>query len=120
MEKIKRRYNIEIDEDFFNSDRQLFKSFMSMNPRAFFSFKNNANISRTLAKNHFKPKVKTGIEKRKEQVIKMFDLYQVNLATIKRLESELEQLKIVNHGLYRIQKKELNRVVLGQNSGLTP
>jgi len=33
----------------------LFNSFMSMNPRAFFDFKNNANISRTLIKNHFKP-----------------------------------------------------------------
>ena len=28
LEKIKSRFNIEIDDDFFNSDQQLFKSFM--------------------------------------------------------------------------------------------
>ena len=90
-----------------------------MNPRAFFSFKNNANISRTLAKNHFKPKVKTGIEKRKDEVIRAFDQYQENVNTIQRLGAELEQLKVVNVGLYRINKKELNRVIAGQKQGLS-
>ena len=74
-----KRYNIEIDDDFFNSDTQLFKSFLSMNTRAFFSFKNSSNISRTLAKNHFKPKAKTGIDKRKEEVIRIFDKNQLQL-----------------------------------------
>ena len=66
LEKIKRRFNIEIDEDHFNSDPQLFKSFLSMDPLAYFNFKNSSNIGRTLIKNHFKPKVKTGFEKRTE------------------------------------------------------
>lgn len=111
LDKIKRRYNIEIDDEFFNSDQQLFKSFMSMNPRAFFSFKNNANISRTLAKNHFKAPIKTGIDKRKEEVFKIFNKYQKNLLTIKRLELELEELKPVNKALHRIHKKSLNQVI---------
>ena len=37
-----------------------------MNPRAYFSFKTHADISRTLAKNNFKPKVQTGIDIRKD------------------------------------------------------
>ena len=46
---------------------------MSMDLHAFYSFKNNSNISRTLVKNHFKPKIRTGIEKRKDEVIKIYD-----------------------------------------------
>ena len=45
-----------------------------MDPLAYFNFKNSANIGRTLVKNHFKPKTKTGFEKRSEEVIKDFDL----------------------------------------------
>ena len=73
LEHIKKRFNIKIDEEFFNSDQQLFKSFLDLNPHAFFSFKNHANIGRTLSKHNFKPKVKTGIEKRRDNVIQHYD-----------------------------------------------
>ena len=46
LERIKKRYNIELDEKY--SDQQLFKGFMSMNTNAFYDFKNSADISRTL------------------------------------------------------------------------
>ena len=74
LDRIKKRYNIEIDDDHFNSDQQLFKSFTSMDPRAFHNFKNNSDIGRTLVKNRLKPKVKTGIEKRTTEVIRIHDL----------------------------------------------
>ena len=74
LDRIKKRYNIEIDDDHFNSDQQLFKSFTSMDPRAFHNFKNNSDIGRTLIKNHFKPKFKTGIEKRTAEVIRVHDM----------------------------------------------
>ena len=48
LERIIERYNIEIDAEFFNSDQQLFKSFMSMHTRGFLAYKNNSDISRTL------------------------------------------------------------------------
>lgn len=56
LDRIKMRYHIDIDKDFFNSDHQLFKSFLSMNPRAYLYFKRNSDISRTLVQNHFKSK----------------------------------------------------------------
>lgn len=90
LEKIKKRFNIEIDDDHFNSDQQLFKSFMSMDPHAFFNFKNSSNISRTLVKNQFKPKYKTGIEKRMEEVIRLHDLFKENCKTLERLGKELQ------------------------------
>ena len=74
LERIKKRYNIEIDEKFFNSDPQLFKSFMSMNTNAFYRFKNNSDISRTLIQSNFKPKKRIGIEKRTEAVMKAYEL----------------------------------------------
>ena len=74
LDRIKKRYNIEIDDAHFNSDQQLFKSFTSMDPRAFHNFKNNSDIGRTLVKNRLKPKVKTGIEKRTTEVIRIHDL----------------------------------------------
>ena len=61
-----------------------------MDPRAFYNFKDNANISRTLTKNHFKPKFKTGIEKRKEEVIREHDVMVRNEATLKRMAGELK------------------------------
>ena len=57
LDRIKKRYNIEIDDEHFNSDQQLFKSFTSMDPRAYHNFKNSSDISRTLIKGRFKPKV---------------------------------------------------------------
>ena len=117
LNKIKRRYNIEIDDEFFNSDQQLFKSFMSMNPNAFFSFKNHANISRTLAKNHFKPKVKTGIEKRKEEVIRLYDQERENLKRIKMYQDDLIVLKPVNKERYRLEKRRLNQIIQCRKQG---
>lgn len=63
---------------------------MSMDPRAFYNFKDNANISRTLVKNHLKPKVKTGIEKRKEEVIREHDQLIKNEENLKRMKDELQ------------------------------
>ena len=85
-----------------------------MNPHAFFSFKNHANISRTLAKNHFKPKVKTGIEKRKEEVIRLFDQEKENCKRILRLQNELLELKPINKERYRLEKRRLNQIILCQ------
>lgn len=85
-ERIMHRFKIEIDDEFFNSDQQLFKSFMSMNPHAFFSFKNHSNISRTLVKHNFKPKYKSGIEKKKDEVIAIYDQDEENGRRIQKLE----------------------------------
>ena len=90
LNRIKKRYNIVIDKDFFNTDHQLFKSFLHMNPRAYLHFKRNSDISRTLVQNHFKPKSKTGIEKRSDGVIMTHQIEKRNERTLKRLGHELE------------------------------
>jgi len=111
LDKLKLRFNIAIDSDHFNSDQQLFKSFMSMDPRAFFNFKNNSDISRTLIKNHFKPKCLSGIEKRKREVIRIYEENETIKQTLKRLCDELKVMKEVNHGQeYRLAKQEYDRV----------
>lgn len=93
---------------------------MFMNPRAFLHFKDNSDISRTLVRNHFKPKMRNGIEKRCEDVIKVYDLNVENWSTIKRLEGELEVLKNVNKALYMVGKKDLNRIKESEKDGLAP
>ena len=60
--------------------------------------------------NHFKPKMKSGIEKRMHDVIEVHNLIQENKKTLKRLEQELEQLKPINKPMYLVGKKELARV----------
>ena len=55
------RHNMEINNELFNSDQMLFKSFLSSNPQAFLTFKKGASINRTLVNNHFKDKSKTGM-----------------------------------------------------------
>ena len=54
LDRLKKRYNIEVDNDFFTSDLHLFKSFTMNNPEAFLHFKRNSDISRTLIQNNFK------------------------------------------------------------------
>lgn len=88
-----------------------------MNPQAYFNFKTNANVGRTLVKGHFKPKFKTTAEKRAEEVIKINALDQSNQATLKRLRSELEELKIYNKPLYLVNLKNLTRVINSQKQG---
>lgn len=61
-----------------------------MNPRAFLCFKNNSDISRTLVQNNFKPKLKSGIEKRMEDVISVFNMTKKNTKELNRLQDELE------------------------------
>ena len=56
-----------------------------MNPRAFLAFKGNSDIGRTLVKNHFRPKMKTGIEKRMEEVVKIHEIMKENTKTLNRL-----------------------------------
>ena len=91
---------------------------MSMNPRAYFSFKTHADISRTLAKNNFKPKVQTGIDIRKDEVIRMFDLEKSNKRRIGRMrQHDLEELRKVSKERYRIELKRLNHIVDCQKNG---
>ena len=81
-----------------------------MDPRAFFNFKNNADISRTLIKNHFKPKFESGIEKRKREVIRIFEEAKTIKQTLSRLGKELKVMKEVNNGQeYRLAKREYDR-----------
>ena len=74
-----------------------------MNPQAFFNFKNNANISRTLVNSHFKPKYENVTEKRKKEVIRRFEQDEQIKETLKRLGKELEELKQVNKPLFLVQ-----------------
>jgi hypothetical protein len=73
-----------------------------MDPRAFFNFKNNANISRTLVKNNFKPKFENITDKRKKEVIRQFEEDAKIKETLKRLGKELEVLKTVNKSMYMV------------------
>lgn len=61
-----------------------------MNPRAFLCFKSNSDIGRTLVQNNFKPKLKSGIEKRMEEVVSIFNMQQQNSKDLRRLQAELE------------------------------
>ena len=117
LERIKKRYKIEVDEEFFNSDQQLFKSFMSMNPQGFLQFKRNYDISRTLVQNHFKPKMRTGIEKRSENVIKVHDQSVKNRNKLKRLQNELNILKTVNKLRYQEGKRDVLHVLRCEKQG---
>ena len=73
---------MEIDSEYFNSDQMLFKSFLSSNPQAYLTFKKGASINRTLVNNHFKDKIKTGMQLRTERIIRMFDLHEKNNKTL--------------------------------------
>lgn len=93
---------------------------MSSNPQAYLTFKKGASINRTLVKNHYKDKVKTGIELRTEKIMRLFDLHEKNKKTLKRLEQENELMKEYNMTMYRHQKRELGRIQLSQKNGATP
>ena len=82
LHRLQIRHNMEIDNEHFNSDQQLFKSFLASNPQAFLTFKKGASINRTLVNTHLKEKVKTGMQLRTERIIRMFDLHQKNLKTL--------------------------------------
>ena len=114
------RHGIKIDYDYFNSDHWLFKNFMQRNPKGFLSFKGNSDISRTLVQNRLKPKLKTGIEKRMEEVVRIHAMMQQNKKEIRRLEKELECLFPINKMLYHEGVRDLNRVIEHQKAGHKP
>lgn len=89
LERIRTRYKIEIGEEFLTNEYELFKCFLSMQPKAYLHFQKNQDIGRLLRANNFKDKRKTGLEKRSEAVIKIYDLYMQNKCTLKQHEKEL-------------------------------
>ena len=84
---------------------------MQRNQKAFLAFKGNSDVSRTLVKNRLKPKLKTGIEKRMEEVVKIHALMTQNKKDIKRLENELEILQPVNKLLHKEGVREIRRII---------
>ena len=60
-----------------------------MNPTSYYKYKHSSDISRTLAKNNFKPKLKTGIEKKKDVVFYLYELGKKNTKTLDKLKKEL-------------------------------
>ena len=71
LERLRMRYNISIKDEV--EDNKLFEKYIYRNPQPYFNYKKNCNIDRTLIKGNLKPKLKTGIEKKKEAVIAIFD-----------------------------------------------
>ena len=91
-----------------------------MHPRAYLYFKRNSDISRTLVANHFKPKTKTGIEKRSADVIKTHMIVKRNENRINRLLKELEEMKKVSKPIYKTHKRDLDRIVAFDKAGGAP
>ena len=91
-----------------------------MNPRAFLAFKNNSDITRTLISNNFKPKVKSGIMKRMEEVIKIHDQNKANEATIKRLSSELDEFALIDPDGAMLKRMAVKEVKNAFETGVDP
>ena len=59
IQAIMKRYRIDIDKEALSTNTELIKSFLKMDTKAFYTFKNDSDINRTLVKNHFKEKRKS-------------------------------------------------------------
>ena len=64
LDKLSKRHNIAIEEQHKVSDDRLFEHYMRRNPQPYYNYKKACNISRTLIKTKFKPKIKTGMDMR--------------------------------------------------------
>lgn len=71
LERLRHRYNITIQDE--REDSKLFENYIYKNPQPYFNYKKCCNIDRTLIRGNLKPKLKTGIEKKKDAVIEIFD-----------------------------------------------
>ena len=91
-----KRYRINPDNDELTKDSELLKSFVRMDEKAFYSFKNDSDINRTLIKNNFKDKRKSKFQELVEQVIESERIDRQNQSTLKRLAGELKEIKEVN------------------------
>ena len=71
LERLRKRYNISIPDQ--AEDNKLFEKYAYKNAQPYMNYKRCCNIDRTLIRNNLKPKNKTGIEKKKDAVIAIFD-----------------------------------------------
>ena len=117
LERLRQRYNISIHEDQRLTDHKLFEKYIFRNPQPYLNYKKSCDINRTLVKSNFKPKLKTGIDKRKDAVLAIFDQISENDQTLKRLGKELELLQKCNKDLYRLQIRDYQRVVEVKENG---
>ena len=104
LERLRKRYNISIQDE--AEDDKLFEKYVYKNPQPYFNYKKCCNIDRTLIRGNLKPKLKTGIEKKKDAVIAIFDEIKHNDDTLQRLADELKILKKCNKDLYRLQIRD--------------
>lgn len=84
---------------------------MAMNPNAFYCFKNNSDISRTLIQSNLKPKTQLGIQKRCQIVIKVQEIDEQNTKTLTRLQQELKVLKPINKPSYNMGKRNVTHIL---------
>ena len=59
VQEIMKRYKIDFDKEALSTNTELIKSFLNMDNKAFYTFKNDSDINRTLIKNNFKEKRKS-------------------------------------------------------------
>ena len=59
VQDIMKRYKIDFDKEALSTNTELIKSFLNMDNNAFYTFKNDSDITRTLIKNNFKEKRKS-------------------------------------------------------------
>ena len=90
------RFRINVDKELLQKDSELIKSFLKMDNKAFYTFKSNSNLDRTLIKNHFKDKRKSKLEELIEEILANEQLERDNKKKMKRLEVELEELRYSN------------------------
>lgn len=98
---IVKKYRIDTENNSSKeNDVSLLNSFLKMDEKAFYTFKNDSNIDRTLIRKNFKEKRKSKFQQLVEHVIESVKLDKKNQATMRRLYKELCELKLTNKNQY--------------------
>ena len=112
IEKLSERYHIALPDHKAKNltEKQMLNQFVEEDRTAYYTYKNQSDLKRTMIKCHFKKKRKPERDKRVDDFKRKFELDQVNELTLQRLSDQLDHLRKVNIHWYNIEIDKFKEV----------